>query len=753
MTASLDTIVQTYLNDTEYLDEQRRITQSRDNSLPTLRKILVPFIEETIDLRAFREQIDKALSPPRENWGARGTDFLMELNKLVKYHTVNADGSINPEIERELRSLLTGLNAQAVGQRIGRFYTFLQQERERFRQEGRPRGTNVSPGNSAIIISLFARWLDWTGKLVIYYVSVRRGLKLLLDAGLLPQAEGLRIKGDGVVVQSDTDHQAVMQALDSLAVVAPQLKLGSKLDWAEDFLLWISMHPDVFDAEAPGESAAPIVRIIEHGPLAPTPEPRLSELIAELRRHILIDEKLVRRIYHALLAGHVILTGPPGTGKTELARLIPEILWREQEGNGQGAPTAYTTQLITATDEWSVRTLIGGLAPLSVNGQVVYRIQYGYLTEAIRKNWASDASNPKTWRGERISVYAPGAASDGRGREFRGLWLVIDEFNRAPIDIALGEALTALSDGNGGVLRVPADDGTGAELPLPRDFRIIGTLNSFDRNYLNQISEALKRRFSFIEVPPPPRSMREAEQGMVLYKALQSIGHLVRRDDFPDPDSPDQTVWMYSTDEKPFLMIEHRDSSGLYRTYGRVQEEEPDNVYYVFERIFYYMWRVFEIVRIYRSLGTAQAIALTRQLLINGIVQRHSTLEEWSEDLDAALCDTLADQLQVLMPDELEALYCSIQYPDAGTFVPRYNEMLGRLVPRRRRAQLEALGSVRYVDGNALLSEDEIERLAEQAEPQVSREVLKEEFRLDEGRIVLPQFARRLRTFKAERGL
>ena len=49
----------------------------------------------------------------------------------------------------------------------------------------------------------------------------------------------------------------------------------------------------------------------------------------------------------------------------------------------------------------------------------------------------------------------------------------------------------------------PADRG---EVALPRDFRIIGTLNSFDRHFLNQISEAMKRRFDFIDVlPPHPR--------------------------------------------------------------------------------------------------------------------------------------------------------------------------------------------------------------------------------------------------------
>src|SRR6185312_15670052 len=175
-------------------------------------------------------------------------------------------------------------------------------------------------------------------------------------------------------------------------------------------------------------------------------------------------------------------------------------------------------------DEWSVRTLIGGIAPRSSNGSVIYSIQYGYLTTTILKNWSFDPSKPEEWNTlRRTIVTAPGSIDRSTPQEFRGQWLVIDEFNRAPIDLALGDALTAL--GGNDVLRVPIDGGS-AELPIPLDFRVIGTLNSFDRNYLNQISEALKRRFSFIEILPPTRGQRSAEQGIALYKALNRVRHL-----------------------------------------------------------------------------------------------------------------------------------------------------------------------------------------------------------------------------------
>jgi serine/threonine protein kinase/MoxR-like ATPase len=727
MPASLNTIVQMYFNDETFVNEGEQITQSRDASLPNLRRTVQSFIDDKTSLSSFREQIDKTL-PKKGIWGAGGTAFLMELNKLVKNHLVNSDGSKNTVVEDTLRQLLTDLSAENIGQRIEEFHAFLQQERTRFQQEHKPQGTNVFPGNSALIISLFTHWLDWKWAMVIYSSSLLSGLKILIDAGVLSAPKGLRNKQTKLVVNTETDHQMVMQILDSLNKAAPLLQTTTGPYWAERFLLWITEHPEALE-ETGNASEDPIIRTIQHYHLIPTLEPHLTKQINELRRHILIDEKLVRRIYHALLAGHVILTGPPGTGKTVLAQLIPELLWQQDHTSENQEPTAYTAQLVTATDEWSVRTLIGGLAPISIDGQVAYHVQYGHLTEAIRKNWTSDPNNPQAWREERISVYAPSALWNASVQEFRGLWLIIDEFNRAPIDLALGEALTSLSNGSSGTLRVPTNDGS-RQLPIPKDFRIIGTLNSFDRNYLNQISEALKRRFSFIEILPPTRAQREQEQKIVLYKAFEGIEHL----------NIAIINWQHH------FMFDPEDKVGIYRTDGTWGD-------HVLQGIVEAAWNIFEIIRVYRQLGTAQAIALVRTMLIAGFMQKYSSADQWREALDTALCDTIADQLQVLLPDELEVLYWSIKRYNSDTFIDSYNQLLSTLAPRRRKAQLEALGTVLDQDGNVLLDDEQIEKLVHEAEPQVSRDTLILIFHLDQTSLLLPQFARRLRIFKAERGL
>ena len=319
---------------------------------------------------------------------------------------------------------------------------------------------------------------------------------------------------------------------------------------------------------------------------------------------------------------------------------------------------------------------------------------------------------------------------------FRGQWLVIDEFNRAPIDLALGDALTAL--GGNDVLRVAIEGGS-AELPIPQDFRIIGTLNSFDRSYLNQISEALKRRFSFIEIVPPTRAQREAEQGIVLFKALSRVSHL---SDLIDTSDTSKSA-IYWGD----IGIES-DEDGRY-SITWYDEQLP------FREAFAFAWRTLEVIRIYRQLGTAQAITFLQHILIAGILQGYSTREDWIEKaMDAPLCATLADQLQVLLPDEIEALLLYLTC-ERGAFSAAYNTLLSRLADRQHRlyGQLLALGSVSAEDGQPLLSDERIEQIAGQEPPAVPEATLSALFHLDKPFYKLPQFTRRLRTFKAEREL
>jgi hypothetical protein len=169
----------------------------------------------------------------------------------------------------------------------------------------------------------------------------------------------------------------------------------------------------------------------------------------------------VKKIYHtlsatdfdfailaSLIAGkNLLLVGPPGSGKTSYIRDLLE-----------GLGIDYV--LRTGNPEWTAFDVVGGF---DLQG----RWRDGFITAAIRRSLESK----------------------------RPVWVVIDELNRANLDLALGEYFTFLDVEH---RKKPFKAGD-EELRVPYSFRILATMNSFDRSLLQKLGFALRRRFTVVD--------------------------------------------------------------------------------------------------------------------------------------------------------------------------------------------------------------------------------------------------------------
>lgn len=197
------------------------------------------------------------------------------------------------------------------------------------------------------------------------------------------------------------------------------------------------------------------------------------------------DPLVYRQIAAALNAGkNIVLIGPPGTAKTTLAQYVCE--YAASRGMCAGMLSS------TATADWTTFDTIGGYVP---TGKQTLRFRPGVFLRAIAE----------------------------------GRWLVLDEMNRAEIDKAIGELFTAIAGqgvdlpyevGGAPVRLLPPsrktldgwDQGAGAgfDFVLHPNWRVIGTMNIYDRASLYAMSLALMRRFAFIEVSVPAPALYDS---------------------------------------------------------------------------------------------------------------------------------------------------------------------------------------------------------------------------------------------------
>jgi MoxR-like ATPase/predicted RNA-binding protein len=179
-------------------------------------------------------------------------------------------------------------------------------------------------------------------------------------------------------------------------------------------------------------------------------------LVPNTENELAIKVELVERILNHLKSGkNVILVGPPGVGKTDLARRILKIIGKKVIDDEDFMQSV-------ASDEWSRFDVIGGL-------NLDNKFQEGWITKAIREK----------------------------------KWLLIDEFNRANMNKAFGEMFLGLEYNKIDLKPSEAKVYENRSIEIPKNFRMICTMNDFDKNLLlSELSYGLISRFAFVSITP-----------------------------------------------------------------------------------------------------------------------------------------------------------------------------------------------------------------------------------------------------------
>lgn len=194
-------------------------------------------------------------------------------------------------------------------------------------------------------------------------------------------------------------------------------------------------------------------------------------------KFFLPDDSIALQLLAGVIKGNLILQGPPGTGKTSLARIIAELFDVELD-------------VVTATSDWTTYDTLGGYQPdVDDDGNEVVVGKNGSVVRSILNCCDSVVQR------EKHKNSGPQAC-----------WLIVDELNRTEIDKVFGDLFTVFGGSAPAERKLSLPFHNKKELSeifVPRRFRIIGTINNVDKNFVFNLSQGLSRRFTFVTINPP----------------------------------------------------------------------------------------------------------------------------------------------------------------------------------------------------------------------------------------------------------
>jgi MoxR-like ATPase len=201
-------------------------------------------------------------------------------------------------------------------------------------------------------------------------------------------------------------------------------------------------------------------------------------------RPLAIDESIVSRILQHLIVGdHVILIGPPGTGKTDLARRLLGACSRELLSKDKFREAV-------ASYEWGRYEVVGGK---SLDSSEESHFHLGCVSASIRDDQ----------------------------------FLLIDEFNRADMNKAFGEMFMALDHrritlhSDEQLNWITEDEKRAEAILIPEEWRMICTMNDYDKSLLSELSYGLLRRFAYVEIDTPKD--KETEKSTVIQRVKRTL--------------------------------------------------------------------------------------------------------------------------------------------------------------------------------------------------------------------------------------